>query len=72
MYYERVLTLLRPGGLVAVDNVLWHGRVVDANVVDADTEAIRRLNTKIASDTRVSISMLTIGDGLTLAMKRRD
>lgn len=72
VYYERVLTLLRPGGVVAVDNVLWHGRVVDANVADADTEAIRRLNAKIASDTRVSISMLTIGDGLTLAVKRRD
>lgn len=69
-YYERLLILVRTGGVVAVDNVLWHGRVVDDTVTDEDTLAIRRLNSKIASDDRVSVSMLSIGDGLTLAMKR--
>ena len=70
-YYERVLTLLRPGGLAAVDNVLWQGRVVDPASKDKDTESIRQLNRRIFSDTRVSASMLTIGDGLTLVTKRR-
>lgn len=69
-YYERALILLRPGGVVGIDNVLWHGRVIDATVKDPDTEAIRRLNAKLATDNRVSLSMLAIGDGLTLAMKR--
>jgi predicted O-methyltransferase YrrM len=70
-YYERLLTLLRPGGVIAIDNVLWHGRVVDESVQDEDTNAIRRLNAKIANDNRVLMTMLPIGDGLTLAMKRR-
>ena len=69
-YYERLLVLLRPGGVVAIDNVLWHGKVIDRSVTD-DTQAIRRLNAKIAADERVTMSMLSIGDGLTLAMKRR-
>ena len=70
-YYESLLVLLRPGGVVAIDNVLWMGQVIDRNFTDDDTEAIRRLNAKIAVDERVSVSMLPIGDGVTLAVKRR-
>jgi predicted O-methyltransferase YrrM len=69
-YYELCLQLVRPGGLIAVDNVLWSGKVVDSAVTDADTEAIRRLNAKIASDERVTLSLLPVGDGLTLARRR--
>ncbi len=69
-YYERVLRLLRPGGLVLVDNTLWSGRVVDPDVRDAATEAIRAFNAKLAADDRVSLSMLPVGDGVTLALKR--
>lgn len=69
-YYERSLSLLRVGGLIMVDNVLWSGRVVDPTATDADTVAIRRLNGKIHEDPRVSQAMLPIGDGLTLARKR--
>jgi predicted O-methyltransferase YrrM len=69
-YYERCLQLVRPGGLIAVDNVLWSGKVADASVTDADTEAIRRLNAKLASDERVTLSIVPIGDGLTLARRR--
>lgn len=69
-YYERCLTLLRQGGLVAVDNVLWNGAVIDVNRHDAATEAIRAFNAKIHADERVSISLVPIGDGLTLARKR--
>ena len=71
-YYERSLVLLRSGGVLAIDNVLWKGQVADPQVTDADTEAIRHLNTKVASDSRVIASMLPIGDGLTLALKRRN
>lgn len=69
-YYERCLALVRAGGLIAVDNVLWGGRVADPAITDPDTVAIRTLNTRILADERVSISMLPIGDGLTLARKR--
>lgn len=69
-YYERALLLLRRGGIVALDNVLWHGSVADASVQDEATEAIRRVNEALHQDERVSISMLPVGDGLTLAMKR--
>jgi predicted O-methyltransferase YrrM len=69
-YYERILELLRPGGLCLVDNVLWGGRVADPAVTDADTVAIRALNGKIHADARVTVSMVPIGDGLTLARKR--
>jgi caffeoyl-CoA O-methyltransferase len=69
-YYERCLTLLRPGGLVMIDNVLWSGRVADPSVADADTSALRALNGKIHADARVTQSMLPISDGLTLARKR--
>jgi predicted O-methyltransferase YrrM len=70
-YYERSLILLRSGGVLAIDNVLWHGQVADPQFTDPDTNAIRDLNVKIASDDRVIASMLPIGDGLTLALKRR-
>jgi len=69
-YYEAGLTLLRPGGLVAIDNVFWSGRVVDPDAQDADTQAIRALNDKLAEDARVDLAMLPVGDGLTLARKR--
>jgi predicted O-methyltransferase YrrM len=69
-YYEAVLELLRPGGLVAVDNVLWSGRVVDSQAADADTLAIRAFNEKLRGDSRVTLSLVPIGDGLTLARKR--
>src|SRR5579863_4092357 len=68
-YYDRALALLRPGGLVVVDNVLWDGAVIDPNVHDNDTEAIRAFNRKVHADPRVAISMATMGDGLTLACK---
>ena len=69
-YYERALRLLKPGGLLLIDNVLWGGRVADASADDADTVAIRALNLKIHADSRVDISLLPIADGLTLALKR--
>jgi len=69
-YYERCLELLRDGGLIAVDNVLWGGAVTNPAPGDSDTRAIRALNAKIASDQRVSCSMLPLGDGLTLVRKR--
>ena len=69
-YFERCLTLLRAGGLIAIDNVLWQGRVADPAVEDEDTLAIRALNHKLSGDERVSRCMVPIGDGLTLARKR--
>ncbi len=69
-YYERALVLLRQGGVVAIDNVLWSGAVVDDGRQDDDTRAIRALNQKIHDDERVDVNMLPIGDGLTLAVKR--
>lgn len=69
-YYERALILVRPRGVIAVDNVLWGGSVVDDSRQDEDTRAIRALNEKIHGDDRVDLSMLPVGDGLTLAVKR--
>lgn len=69
-YYERVLTLLRAGGLLAIDNVLWGGSVVDPADTSGSTQAIRALNERLRVDERVSISLVPIGDGLTLARKR--
>jgi caffeoyl-CoA O-methyltransferase len=69
-YYERILRLVRKAGLIAIDNTIWSGRVADPNESDPDTVAIRKLNEKLHTDERVSLSMLTVGDGLTLAMKR--
>jgi caffeoyl-CoA O-methyltransferase len=69
-YYERCLQLVRAGGLIAIDNTLWSGAVIDPAHRDADTEAIRALNDAIHRDPRVDAAMLTVGDGLTLARKR--
>ena len=69
IYYEYCLQLIRPGGLIAIDNVLWKGTVADAGVHDEDTEAIRTLNQKIHTDPRVEISLVPIADGLTLVRK---
>jgi predicted O-methyltransferase YrrM len=69
-YFERALELLRRGGLIAVDNVLWSGAVADPTRDDDDTEAIREFNKTLAKDARVSLSMVPIGDGVTLARKR--
>lgn len=69
-YYERALQLVRPGGLIVLDNVLWSGRVADAHVQDTRTNAIRALNTKLHQDDRVNVSLLPIADGLMLALKR--
>jgi O-methyltransferase len=68
-YYEKCLELLRPGGLIAIDNTLWDGKVADPKIADADTAAIRALNAKLFSDKRVSLSFLPFADGLTLARK---
>jgi caffeoyl-CoA O-methyltransferase len=68
-YYERCLRLLRPGGLLAIDNTLWGGSVARP-AQDADTAALQRLNAKLHRDERVDLSLLPIGDGLTLARKR--
>jgi len=69
-YYERVLQLLRQGGLVAIDNVLWNGAVADPADDKEDTNAIRAFNEKLRDDDRVSLSLLPLADGLTLARKR--
>ncbi len=70
LYYERCLELVRPGGLIAIDNVLWGGRVADGRRRDPDTRAIRALNEKLREDRRIRLSLVPIGDGLTLALKR--
>jgi len=69
-YYERGLSLLRPGGVIAFDNTLWDGRVADAQDRSASTTAIRALNEKVCADPRVTASLVPIGDGLLLARKR--
>ena len=69
-YYEATLTLLRPGGVVAFDNTLWGGSVVDPSDQSDATLAIRALNEKLSLDDRVDLALTTIGDGLTLVMKR--
>jgi len=68
-YYERALTLIRVGGLIAVDNTLWEGRVADPKVRDADTKAIRDFNRHLRDDRRVHLCLVPIGDGLSLALK---
>ena len=68
-YYERSLQLVRSGGLVAIDNVLWSGRVADPQVQDNRTNSIRAFNQKVHEDARVNLSLVPIGDGLTLARK---
>jgi caffeoyl-CoA O-methyltransferase len=68
-YYERSLALVRSGGLIAVDNVLWHGRLLDPNDHTADTKTMRAFNRKLHADDRVALSLVTMGDGLALASK---
>jgi predicted O-methyltransferase YrrM len=69
-YYEQALQLVRPGGLIALDNMLWSGQVADAAVQDKRTSILRDLNAAIYHDSRVVASLLPIADGLTLAMKK--
>ncbi len=69
-YYERVLTLLRPGGLTAIDNTLWSGKVADAATTDTTARLLRAFNEQLVHDERIDLSVLPIGDGLTLARKR--
>lgn len=68
-YYELMLRLIKQGGVIAVDNVLWSGRVLDPNNNDSSTVAVRAFNQKILKDERVAISMLPVGDGLSLLRK---
>jgi predicted O-methyltransferase YrrM len=68
-YYERGLRLLKSGGLLGIDNTLWSGKVIDPEVSDPDTVALRALNAKIHADARVSVALVPIGDGLTLCRK---
>jgi caffeoyl-CoA O-methyltransferase len=69
-YYEKCLVLLRPGGVLLIDNVLWSGRVARPEDTTQDTTALRALNEKLHRDERISLSMLPVGDGLTIARKR--
>jgi O-methyltransferase len=69
-YYEHCLALLRPGGLMLFDNVLWSGRVADPSVTDADTEALRAVARTARDDARVHVAMAGVGDGLLLCVKK--
>tara|TARA_B100001250_G_scaffold73945_1_gene60411 strand:+ start:1750 stop:2412 length:663 start_codon:yes stop_codon:yes gene_type:complete len=69
-YYEKCLQLIASGGVIAIDNVLWGGSVLDSKRNDEDTKAIRELNDFVALDERVNISMIPIGDGVTLVVKK--
>lgn len=70
-YFEKILQLLRPGGLIAIDNTLWGGNVIDETADDSETVAIRGFNLRLLSDQRIELSLVPIGDGLTLALKKR-
>jgi len=69
-YVERVHQLLRPGGVMLIDNVLWHGRLIDPSVQDEDTVALRALNASLHGDDRFDLALIPIGDGVTIARKR--
>ncbi|HEY6578205.1 MAG TPA: class I SAM-dependent methyltransferase, partial [Rhizomicrobium sp.] len=69
-YYERALRLVRPGGAIALDNMLWSGAVADPSINDPDTAALRALNAKIQADERVDMALATVADGVMLARKR--
>jgi caffeoyl-CoA O-methyltransferase len=69
-YYDRLMRLVRAGGLMAFDNTLWGGRVIDPDADDEDTAAIRAFNRRLADDERVSLSMVPVADGVTLARRR--
>lgn len=68
-YYEACLELVRPGGVIAMDNALWNGQVADPTVHDEETQAIRRLNVHVLGDARVDAALLTVGDGVLLAVR---
>jgi caffeoyl-CoA O-methyltransferase len=70
IYYEEILKRLRPNGLLLIDNVLWDGHVIDASDKSEDTEAIRKLNDFIATDTRVEAVMIPVSDGITIVRKK--
>lgn len=69
-YYEQLLQLVRPGGVIAVDNVLWYGKVADPALTDGATLALRELNAFLLEDERVTLSIVPVGDGLALCTKR--
>jgi predicted O-methyltransferase YrrM len=69
-YYDRLMELIRPGGLIAFDNVLWGGEVADDGATDTDTRALQALNRRLHDDERITLAMLPIADGVTLARKR--
>lgn len=69
-YYERLLQLVRPGGLIAFDNTLWHGAVLELDPDDEDTRALQALNAKLAGDERISLCLLPVADGVTLVRRR--
>jgi predicted O-methyltransferase YrrM len=69
-YYERCLKLLRKGGLMMFDNVLWGGRVAASDIGSEDTQALRALNRKLHNDDRIDLALVPLGDGITLALKR--
>ncbi|MGH9840657.1 MAG: class I SAM-dependent methyltransferase [Blastocatellia bacterium] len=69
-YYERALKLVRKGGLIVFDNMLWYGKVADESVLDEDTVALRALNAKLHQDDRVFTSLIAVGDGVHLAIKQ--
>ncbi len=69
-YYERLLRLIRPGGLIALDNMLWGGDVLDEDADDEDTKALQALNLKLADDERITVCLLPVADGVTLARRR--
>ena len=69
-YYERLLRLVRPGGLIAFDNTLWGGAVLEQDAEDDDTRAIQALNAKLAADERITVCLLPLADGVTLARRR--
>ena len=69
-YYEMMLKLVRPGGLIAIDNVLWSGRVIDPEDTSADTMALKALNAKIKGDGRVDTVLLPVADGIFMCRKR--
>jgi caffeoyl-CoA O-methyltransferase len=69
-YYERILTLLRSGGVLAIDNTFWSGKVTDPRETDAETTALRVLNERLHDDGRIDLTMLPVADGLTLVRKR--
>ncbi len=71
-YYERALKLVRAGGLIVFDNMLWSGAVADPGVQDSETVALRALSEKLHHDERVFVSLIPVGDGMTLAIKQAD